>query len=95
VEQAAAVQKRLEHARDELGLATDTLADRRSKREAAEANLADARSRLSPEVERPPSLAVIEELSAFEARIGLSSDAAKRVAERRALDLARRTAKPQ
>lgn len=41
-----------------------------------------------------PSLAVIDELRALEARIGLSPEAAKRVAERRLADAARRQSIP-
>lgn len=71
------------------------LEERRRVRERAEADLQTVQAQIPPASERPPSMAVIDELSVLEARIGLSAEAARRVAERRMADSARRAAKEQ
>lgn len=76
-------------ARADLEAAAQLVAERRDVRTRIDAELQQAREQAGALGDEPPSLAVVEELNELEAHSDLRSEAAKRIAERRAADAAR------
>ena len=87
----ADLQRAEQAARAETRRLSDVLAERRADRERAQAALQDVPAALP--ATRSTGMKLIEELSLLESRIELSSEAAKRVAERRRADASRLAAK--